>query len=271
MLHEDMKFHFEGFPPHAHPMAILSAMINACGCYDLSLLSMEGEESKFDIQAAQLISQVRTIAAFSYRKSKGLPINYPKKTYKYSANFLHMMFSDPYEDYELKPEVVRGAGSHFHAPRGPRAELLDLDGAHGGLEPGKLVCLGGGGCVRAVGAAARRSESSRARDAGGDSPERRRRLEVHRGREGQDQRQAVDGLRPSRLQKSRSAREDHQTAMRQAARGAEDRRSLAGHRPPLEEAALGEDYFIERKLYRTSISTAASSCARWAFRRRCSP
>jgi citrate synthase len=107
MLHEDMKFHFEGFPPHAHPMAILSAMINACGCYDLSLLSMEGEESKFDIQAAQLISQVRTIAAFSYRKSKGLPINYPKKTYKYTANFLHMMFSDPYEDYELKPEVVR--------------------------------------------------------------------------------------------------------------------------------------------------------------------
>ena len=106
MLHEVMKFHFEAFPPNAHPMAILSSMINACGCFDPSLLADE-ETSKFDLQAAQLISQVRTIAAFSYRKSKGLPINYPKKSYKYTANFLHMMFSDPYEDYELKVEVVR--------------------------------------------------------------------------------------------------------------------------------------------------------------------
>ena len=56
---------------------------------------------------ARLISQVRTIAAFSYRKSRGLPIIYPKPVYKYTANFLHMMFSEPYQDYELKPEVVR--------------------------------------------------------------------------------------------------------------------------------------------------------------------
>lgn len=107
MLHEAMKFHFEGFPPHAHPMGILSSMINACGSFDPTLLSMDDEFSQFDLRAAQLISQVRTIAAFSYRKSKGLPIIYPKKAYKYSANFLHMMFSDPYEDYELKPEVVK--------------------------------------------------------------------------------------------------------------------------------------------------------------------
>jgi citrate synthase len=50
---------------------------------------------------------VRTIAAYSYRKSLGLPMIYPKKAYKYTANFLHMLFSMPYEDYELKPEVVK--------------------------------------------------------------------------------------------------------------------------------------------------------------------
>ena len=50
---------------------------------------------------------MRTIAAFAYRKSRGLPIIYPKPDYKYTANFLHMMFSHPYEDYELKPEIVR--------------------------------------------------------------------------------------------------------------------------------------------------------------------
>jgi citrate synthase len=106
MLHEDMKFHFEGFPPNAHPMAILSSMINAASCFHPRL--MEGYRPYvFDVQAARLISKVRTIAAFAYRKSRGLPIIYPKPVYKYTANFLHMMFSEPYVDYELKPEVVK--------------------------------------------------------------------------------------------------------------------------------------------------------------------
>jgi len=105
-LHEDMKYHFQGFPTRAHPMAILSAMINASSCFDDSLMGWESPKV-FEVHAAQLISQVRTIAAFSYRKSRGLPLIYPKKAYKYTANFLHMMFSEPYEDYPLKPEVVR--------------------------------------------------------------------------------------------------------------------------------------------------------------------
>ncbi|MGC9034849.1 MAG: citrate synthase [Verrucomicrobiia bacterium] len=105
-LHEDMKFHFEGFPTGAHPMAILSAMINASSCFYPGLMIGRPLPARFDVHAARLISQVRTIAAFSYRKSRGLPIIYPKKTLKYTANFLHMMFSDVYEDYELKPEVV---------------------------------------------------------------------------------------------------------------------------------------------------------------------
>ena len=106
MLHEDMKFHFEGFPPNAHPMAILSSMINAASCFHPRL--MEGyRPDNFEVQCARLISKVRTIAAFAYRKSRGLPIIYPKHVYKYTANFLHMMFSEPYQDYDLKPEVVR--------------------------------------------------------------------------------------------------------------------------------------------------------------------
>jgi citrate synthase len=105
-IHEDMRYHFEGFPATAHPMAILSAMINASGCFDSSLVT-DGNPSQFEVQVARLISQVRTIAAFSYRKSSGRPIIYPKAAYKYTANFLHMLFSNPYDDYELKPEVVR--------------------------------------------------------------------------------------------------------------------------------------------------------------------
>jgi citrate synthase len=105
MLHEDMKFHFEGFPANAHPMAILSSMINAAGCFFPQLLQPEDE--LFTMQAARIISQVRTIAAFAYRKSLGLPINYPKPSYKYTANLLHMMFSEPYQEYSLPREVVQ--------------------------------------------------------------------------------------------------------------------------------------------------------------------
>ena len=106
LLNEAMKHHYEGFPAHAHPMAILSAMINAASCFYPELLT-DGMREKFDVQAARLLSQVRTIAAFAYRKSMGLPAIYPKPELKYTANFLHMMFSLPYKDYDLKPEAVK--------------------------------------------------------------------------------------------------------------------------------------------------------------------
>lgn len=112
-LHEDMKYHFEGFPSNAHPMAILSAMINASSCFSPGFTQRPSSPEDFDRQAARLISQVRTIAAFSYRKSRGLPIIYPKPSYKYTANFLHMLFSDVYQEYELQPEVVRALDTIF--------------------------------------------------------------------------------------------------------------------------------------------------------------
>ena len=112
MLHEDMKFHFEGFPPNAHPMAILSSMINASSCFYPELLNPDPVEP-FEVQAARLLSQVRTIAAFAYRKSHGLPIIYPKPHYRYTANFLHMMFSEPYQDFELDPAVIEALDTIF--------------------------------------------------------------------------------------------------------------------------------------------------------------
>ena len=107
LLHEDMTYHFEGFPASAHPMAILSAMINAASCFYPELLTSETMRDHFEVEVARLLSKVRTIAAFAYRKSRGLPIIYPRPDYKYTANFLHMLFSIPYKDYELKPEMVK--------------------------------------------------------------------------------------------------------------------------------------------------------------------
>jgi len=105
MLHESMRHHFEGFPVNAHPMAILSAMINTTGCFNKEVM-LPYDPQTFEVAAAKLISKVRTIAAFAYRKSQGWPVVYPNPTYKYTANFLHMMFSQPYQEYKLRPEVV---------------------------------------------------------------------------------------------------------------------------------------------------------------------
>ncbi len=105
MIHEGLYHHFDGFPSTGHPMAILSAMINAASCYEPGLLEMENETS-FQVAAARLISKLRTIAAASYKASIGQPIIYPKPHLDYCSNFLHMMFSIPFNDYEPDLETV---------------------------------------------------------------------------------------------------------------------------------------------------------------------
>jgi len=107
MLHEGLRIHFDGFPSYGHPMAILSAMINAAACYHPDLMQNAAlSPREFKISAAKLIAKVRTIAAFAYKKSVGQPQRYPDPSLDYCSNFLHMMFSVPYGRYEASPEVV---------------------------------------------------------------------------------------------------------------------------------------------------------------------
>ncbi|HZL94715.1 MAG TPA: citrate synthase [Vicinamibacterales bacterium] len=105
-IHEDMLHHFDGFPANAPPMAILSAMINALGCFQPQFMQPE-ESDHFMEPAARLMSKVRTIAAASYRKSIGRPVNYPRTELRYTANLLHMMFSHPHRLYQPDEIVVR--------------------------------------------------------------------------------------------------------------------------------------------------------------------
>jgi citrate synthase len=106
LLHEDMKHFFEGFPPTAHPMAILSAMVTALSSYYPDALDVDNVELR-DMTIARLVSKVRTIAAFAYKKSVGQPFVYPKNSLSYCANFLNMMYSVPAEDYDVDPELVK--------------------------------------------------------------------------------------------------------------------------------------------------------------------
>ena len=106
-IDEGMKHQFEGFPRNAPPMAILSAMINALSCFHPELHELE-DEHQFRHAAARLISKIRTVAAYAYRHSRGLPYIYPDPALRYVPNFLHMMFSQPYKHY-VCPDVVTRA------------------------------------------------------------------------------------------------------------------------------------------------------------------
>lgn len=106
MIHEDMKHFFESFSSNAHPMAILSAMVASLSAY-YSEASGEANLSEIQLNSARLISKIRTLAAFSYKKSIGQPVIYPHDSLSYCENFLQMMFAVPAEDYALDEDVVK--------------------------------------------------------------------------------------------------------------------------------------------------------------------
>ena len=103
-LNEGMKHHFEGFPSTAPPMAILSAMINTLACFNPLMMELT-DDATFEDAAAGLISKIRTIAAYSYRRANGLPFVYPDPKLRYVGNFLHMMFSMPFEMHLADPDI----------------------------------------------------------------------------------------------------------------------------------------------------------------------
>ena len=106
LLHEDMRHFFDHFPQGAHPMHILSTMINALAAFypNVDLKSLDAD---VELSCARLISIVRTMAAFAYKKSIGEPVVYPRHDLSYCANFLNMMFDSPIQPYQIHHDVVR--------------------------------------------------------------------------------------------------------------------------------------------------------------------
>ena len=104
LLHEGLREQFSQLPPKSPPMAILSAMFSQLACYYEKFLPLDDEEL-FVEAATRLISKGRTIAAYAYRRSKGLPFTYPDPALRYCANFLHLMFSIPYQQYIIGQEI----------------------------------------------------------------------------------------------------------------------------------------------------------------------
>ncbi len=106
MIHEDLKRLYDGFPKDSHPMAILSSMIcTLSGYYTDSSDPLNPRHREISI--IRLLAKTPTIAAYSFKKSIGQPFIYPRNSLSYVANFLNMMFSVPAEDYHVNPIIER--------------------------------------------------------------------------------------------------------------------------------------------------------------------
>ncbi len=103
-IHEDMKRFFDGFPLNAHPMATLSSMVTALSAFSSDISTDDPQSVNNTI--IKILAKVKTIAAYSYRKSHGLPFIYPDPELNYIENFLHMMFSDSQESFHADPVLV---------------------------------------------------------------------------------------------------------------------------------------------------------------------
>jgi citrate synthase len=112
MLREDMKHLFEAFPRNAHPMQVLASAISALASYYPDALDPR-DQWAIDISIKRLLAKVPTMVAWSHKYSQNQPYVYPRNDLDYVANFLHMMFSFPTENYEIDPVVAQALNVLF--------------------------------------------------------------------------------------------------------------------------------------------------------------
>jgi len=106
LVHEDIRKILDGFPSSAHPMGILSSLVCSLTAFYPKSIAPEISKEELDLNIIRLMAKVSTIAAWSYKNSVGHPLIYPRNDLDYCANFLYMMFSFPTEKYAINPVVV---------------------------------------------------------------------------------------------------------------------------------------------------------------------
>ncbi len=106
LIHEDMRRFYSAFPTFAHPMGVVSSVTCALSTFYPESLNPHRGEEKINLTITRLLAKFPTIAAWAYKNSVGHPVVYPKNKLGYVENFLNMMFSMPSDDYEIDPVVV---------------------------------------------------------------------------------------------------------------------------------------------------------------------
>lgn len=106
MVNEDMRKIYDGFPVNAHPMGVMAALFSALTAFYPESLDPNRSPEKVNLTILRSMAKLPTLAAWAYKNSQGHPLNYPKNSLDYCSNFLHMMFALPAEEYKVDPVVA---------------------------------------------------------------------------------------------------------------------------------------------------------------------
>ncbi|WP_216209942.1 citrate synthase [Amycolatopsis aidingensis] len=112
LLHEDLKRFFDGFPRDAHPMPVLSSAVSALSTFYQDSLN-PFDEPNVEMSTIRLLAKVPTLAAYAYKKSIGQPFLYPDNSFGLVENFLRMTFGLPAEPYEVDPDIAKALDMLF--------------------------------------------------------------------------------------------------------------------------------------------------------------
>ena len=112
MVHEDLRRFFDGFPRDAHPMPVLSSAVSALSTFYQDSLD-PFDERQVEISTIRLMAKIPTLAAYAYKKTIGQPSRYPDNSLDYVSNFLNMTFGVPAEPYEANPDIVKALDMLF--------------------------------------------------------------------------------------------------------------------------------------------------------------
>jgi len=248
LLHEDLRRFFDGFPADAHPMAVLSSAVSALSTFYQDSLD-PFDRDHVEISTIRLMAKVPTIASYAYKKSIRQPLLYPDNSLGYVENFLRMTFGVPSAQYEVDPVVARVLDMLFvlhadHEQNCSTATVRLVGSSHANLfasvSAGVNALFGPlhGGANQAV-----LEMLAKIRADGGDVQEFVRKV---KNREDKTKLMGF-GHRVYKNYDPRAA------IVKKAARDVLERMEkpdpLLDIAMELEEIALGDDYFVERKLY----------------------
>jgi citrate synthase len=248
LLHEDLRWFFDGFPRNAHPMAVLSSAASALSTFYPDSLD-PFDPADVEISTVRLLAKFPTIAAYAYKKSIGQPFLYPDNSLEYVENFLRLTFGVPSQPYDVDPVIARVLDMLFvlhadHEQNCSTSTVRLVGSSHANLfasvSAGVNALFGPlhGGANQAV-----LEMLERIHDDGGDVPAFVDQVKNH-----------VDGVRlmgfGHRVYKNYDPRA---AIVKRAAYDVLERL----HKPDplldiaveLEQVALSDEYFIERKLY----------------------
>ena len=248
MLHEDLRAFFNGFPRDAHPMPVLSSAVSALGTFYQDSLDPFDQE-QVEISTVRLLAKLPTIAAMAHKKSVGQPYMYPDNSLSFVENFLRMTFGYPVEPYEVDPTVAKALDLLFilhadHEQNCSTSTVRLVGSAHANLfnsVSAGIHALSGplhGGANQAVLEMLGKLHES------GDDPKKF--MEKVKNKE--------DGVRLMGFGHRVYKNYDPRAAIIKKA--ADDILEKLGQNDPLleiakglEEIALADDYFVERRLY----------------------